>query len=108
MTKEEILKRFEFDLKAGRFKSIINSDGEAIYPFDKTEKNGEEFLFLINFIHKLNFKKATNFLISLQSADGISIKASKGEYWFYYKDPDDAIYDNEIPSYFYNYMGDVI
>jgi len=111
MTKDEILKRFEFDVSVGKLKGYVpNDNGEVICPFDRYDDNDEidkeETLeYIAKIFRKLGFELDNcNRNLGWTNADGISINLTTKKYFYYELYGDDIRFKNQIPEYLEEYM----
>jgi len=103
MTNEEILKRFEFDLRMGRFKSVNNLKVKNVYAFRLARLS--EFLLLSKILDKLGF--TSNNFQPMHTNKGISIKVDDKIYWTYQIDLNEINDDeNKLPEYCKRYKYD--
>jgi len=106
MTKEKVLKRFEFDVNIGVLKHISNKYGEIICPFDNLED--EDLKFLSEVFKKLGYEKDnSNKWLNYKNADGISISLTNKNFWFYELEPHEKHHNNKIPEYLEEFMEQV-
>jgi len=102
LTRDEVLKRFEFDVSVGRLTQVSNKINHIICPFDLDES--EDLLMIMKVFNKLKFEKTYNPYVNHKNADGISIDLTNKSYWFYTNDPGDERVFNVIPEYLIEYM----
>jgi len=102
MTRDEILKRFEFDVMTGRLRSYTSAVGFIICPFERD--NSEDVIFIAEIFSNLGFKN-TNIWNVPMTIDGVNINITKKTYSYYQECFSGEKYtDNELPIYLYEYM----